>query len=349
MRSVTALILAFHVALDHFRSATFRRLFLWTAAATGASVALLGIAQRVGLTRWMIDPGQRQNGQPFGPFNYHANAGSLLLLTLAAAVALAAAARVAGRPRPAAAASGLALLTAGGLLANTSRAAVVLMALLLAAVLVAAWRLHRHLLPTPTRRAWRALALAALLAAGLLAASAAAMPGKWRALAAQIDIDNPRLLLARINAPIAADAGLFGYGPNTFSLVFPISPHFIPKLYSRYILTFHTPGTQVRIWSNAHNDLLQAIIEWGWVGGAVWTALALSTLAVGVRELNNLACPFLTRILLLGPVAGLLAVTAHCLVDFPFQVLCIQFYATCFAAFIWAHQPVWQLRLPGRR
>ncbi len=98
----------------------------------------------------------------------------------------------------------------------------------------------------------------------------------------------------------------------------------------------HVPGTRVSIWNRANNDLLQAIVEWGWLGAGLWLVMAGATVWMGMRKLANRAWPAGERIIWLGPLAALLAVMVHSLVDSPLQILAIQLYVVIFAAFVCA-------------
>jgi hypothetical protein len=352
MASFTVLFLVFHLVLDHCRGdvdvapsldvgrfaasagAAFRRRLLWTAALTGAAIAATGATQHLRL----ILAHQPIVATAFGPFHYHANASSFLLLTLTSGAGLAAFYFVSGRRLAALASALLALVVLTGILLNSTRAAdliVIIESLLfgIGSMLI----LHKISLHV-RRRSWIIVTCLLLVMVGIFAFTVWIMPGKWQLLIHQMLVVNPRTILWRIVAAMAGDAGALGYGPNTFSLLFPVSPHFNPRLYSLYILTFHTPGQQMSMWSNAHLDLLQAIVEWGWLGAAVWVAMTAATLAAALRELCNWNCPAATRLILLAPFAGLVALFLHSLMDFPLQLLVIQLYCTAFAAFIWSLQ-----------
>ena len=368
MLSFGVLFLVFHVALDHAQGVgaggnvngkfgpageTFRRALAWVAAGTGASVAVLGILQRAGATDFLLSYMNPQEREPFGPFNYHVSAGVFLLLALPLAAVLAVRAWVSGKIRTGWIAGALAALILAGIFVDTARSAVV-MAVVLAAVLgIAIWRTLSRVMPDgphASRKWWwfTAAGVTAALVAGA-ALTAALMPAKWALLRRQLGWDSPRMILWRIDANMAWDAGVWGTGPGTFAVEFPGSPRLDRKLYKLWIVTYHTPGNRVSIWSHAHQDVLQAFIEWGYVGGLLWLALGATTVAAGWRACRrSTGGPASARLLALGALAAVLVVLAGGLFDFPLQVLVLQAYATCLAAVLWAEGGMSWKRLWGK-
>jgi hypothetical protein len=118
-------------------------------------------------------------------------------------------------------------------------------------------------------------------------------------------------------------AGWWGYGPGTFE------PVFNPKR--------STMGRQPQgIWAQAHSDILQTPVDYGWVGAAAWTILlggALVAAAWGARrrgrrpdegEILSMACGF-----------ALAGVSLHAFVDFPLQISSLQLYTVVIAGLAW--------------
>src|SRR5207245_10617900 len=104
------------------------------------------------------------------------------------------------------------------------------------------------------------------------------------------------------------DARLFGFGPATFRVVFPT-----------YNIgsTNQAPGT----WRFLHEDYLQTLLEWGWLGSSLWALLFFGGLAVAIRSYKRYATrEWIPRRRVLQPLAmvALMGVALHALVDFPF-------------------------------
>jgi len=332
MESVTALFGAFWMGSDLFKSARLRRRFLWTLSISGASVAVLGILQHAGVSTFLLDWMSPHEGQPFGPFNYHGNAGAFLLMGLAAGLGLAAAAFAGGRRRAAMLAGLAVLVTLAGICMSTSRTAVVLALVMMPALASAAWRMFAPALARPAQHARK---IGWGITGGLLLAAGMAffcMPGKWRLLLEQLSGEHGRYVVWRIGAGMAKDAGWFGLGPATFGLMLPLTPRFEPELFRLAIVTYQVPGDRVSMWVHAHNDLLQAFVEWGWIGGMLWTVAAAMAVRKGIQAVWRRGAPAMERVELAGAFAGLSVVMLQSLVDFPFGVLALQLPAVLCAA-----------------
>jgi O-antigen ligase len=111
------------------------------------------------------------------------------------------------------------------------------------------------------------------------------------------------------------DAGWHGFGPGTFSLVFP-----------------HYTGDQASlipgIWRYAHDDYLETLLEWGWVASIFWAVIffgAMAQLFNQWRRRRDLSTS--DRVLAFTSVLALAGVAAHAFVDFPLQIASIQLYA----------------------
>jgi O-antigen ligase len=127
-------------------------------------------------------------------------------------------------------------------------------------------------------------------------------------------------------------SGWWGFGPGTFSLVFP---------FFTYDVAHEIPG----VWNQAHQDYLQTLVEWGWFGGGLWLIL------IGVGLLRA-AWLLLARrgeigdggLFLVAALLSLAGVLVHAAVDFPLQIASLRLYATCALGFCWGIS----LAEPGR-
>jgi O-antigen ligase len=87
-----------------------------------------------------------------------------------------------------------------------------------------------------------------------------------------------------------------------------------------------------------HEDYLQTILEWGWVGGSLWALLLFGGIVVGIRSYNKYArLDWTPRRRLLQPlvVMALIGVALHALIDFPLQIASIQLYVATYLGLCW--------------
>ena len=120
-------------------------------------------------------------------------------------------------------------------------------------------------------------------------------------------------------------------------MLLPRSPLLNNAFYSRWIIQGHTPGTAISMWSQAHEDYLQTLVEFGWTGG-----LAAGTLLFGgivrlcrtVRQ-DRSRPPRPATLVYVGVTAALLAVALHSTFDFPLQVVSLQLYVAVYLGIAW--------------
>jgi hypothetical protein len=218
-----------------------------------------------------------------------------------------------------------ALVTAACGFINTSRAGNVICALILIGMI--GWIVSARLRGLRSRRLLTAF-IGVLLLAGATAVLAASF-GASRTLlrwerAWDTLFDNSRYQVYEVLVSSAIPAsGWWGHGPGTFVRVFNIHRD----------LT----GSSVQgWWINAHSDILQTPVDYGWAGAAAWTVIiggALIVAAIGAgrsglrpteSEILSMACAF-----------ALAGVSLHAFVDFPLQIASLQLYATVIAGLAW--------------
>jgi O-antigen ligase len=225
------------------------------------------------------------------------------------------------------------LITIAAVLANTSR-----MAQLVALVLLVAICVQFRQLLLRKLSGGKGVALAGALAIGLaLIAFAQASHfeqslKRWRIESEHIPND-ARWQASRIALRTLPDAGLFGFGPGTFRVVFPI--------YNRRG-SDQVPGT----WRFLHEDYLQTLLEWGWVGGILWALLFFGGITVSIRYYKEHARREWTprrRILQPLVIIALIGVALNALVDFPGQIESIQLYVATYLGFCWGSR-LWHER-----
>jgi len=297
----------------------------------GGSIAFLGLLQKATgaqMIFWQPPPPPEVGVTTFfSTYYYHGNAGAFLNLVwpLSAGLVIR---TFTNRSHPwmRAISVTLFIVTIAGVLANTSRMTQVVALLLLVAVCVRFGRTLLRNLSGAQRSVAFAGALAILLA--LIAVARAThleQPlNRWQSLSGEIPND-ARWRACRIGAGALPDAGFFGFGPGSFRVVFPA-----------YNIR---SATQVEgTWRFLHQDYLQTLLEWGWLGSTLWALTFLGGIIVGIRsyrEHGRLEWTPRRRVLQPLAVIALLGVAVHALVDFPLQIESIHLYVATYLGLCW--------------
>jgi hypothetical protein len=305
----------------------------------GGSIAFLGLLQKATgaqMIFWQAAPPPEFGVTTFfATYFYHANAGAYLNLVwpLSAGLVIR---EFTYRSHPGMRAlwTSILILTIAGVVANTSRMAqlVALVLLLLIGLLCGPALLRK--LSGARKNVAIAGGLAIVLALIALAqAIHLEQPlSRWRSADGRIAAD------ARWHASLVAlcalpHAGFFGFGPGTFRVVFP-----------GYNIAADKPVAGS--WRFLHEDYLQTVLEWGWLGSSVWALLFFGGIAVAIRSYKRHATGEWTpRRRLLQPLAmiALLGVALHAVVDFPFQIESIQLYVATYLGISWGSS-LWHQR-----
>ena len=165
------------------------------------------------------------------------------------------------------------ILTIAGVLANTSRMAQLVAVVLLLAICVQFGPVLVRKLFGTEKSVALAGALAIVLALVALAqATHFDQPlTRWRSESQRIPND-ARWQACHVALAALPHAGLFGFGPGTFRVVFPT--------YNIGSVN-QVPGT----WRFLHEDYLQTLLEWGWMGSTLWGLLFFGGITVGYSQL----------------------------------------------------------------
>ncbi len=306
----------------------------------GGSIAFLGLLQKATgaqMIFWQPPPPPEYGVTTFfATYFYHGNAGAFLNLVwplIAGLVNRAFTSR--SQPGMRALWTIVFIITIGGVVANTSRMAQVVALVLL---IIIGLRFGPGLLrrvPGAQKSVAIAGALAFILALIALAqATHLEQPlTRWQSVSEQIPAD-ARWQASRVALGALPGAGVFGFGPGTFRVVFPGyntgSGHAVP-------------GS----WRFLHEDYLQTLLEWGWLGSSLWALLFFGGIAVGILSYNRYAMrDWMPRRRVMQPLAtlALAGVAMHALVDFPFQIESIQLYVAtylgvCWGSSLWYDKP----------
>ena len=296
----------------------------------GGSIAFLGLLQKATGTLmifWLPPPPYPVRVTTFfATYYYHGNAGAFLNLVWPLSAGLVIRAFASGsHPWMRAMWTSVFLVTIAAVLANTSR-----MAQLVALVLLVALCVQFGALLLRKLSAGKSVTLAGALAIGLaLIAFAQASHfeqalKRWQLRSEHIPND-ARWQVSRIAMRALPDAGLFGFGPGAFRVVFP---------------TYNRTGSAqvVGTWRFLHQDYLQTLLEWGWFGGILWALLFFGGIVVGIRSYKEYAQREWTprrRVLQPLVIIALIGVALHALVDFPLQIESIQLYVATYLGLCW--------------
>jgi hypothetical protein len=311
-------------------------------ALAGGSIALLGLLQKATGARmifWQQPPPEEVRVTTFfATYFYHGNAGAFLNLVWPLTAGLVIRAFTSGfHPWLRAIWISLFILTMAAVLANTSR-----MAQLVALLLVVAICLHfRPVLLHKLSGTGKSVALAGALAIVLaLIAFARASHfeqplNRWQLAGAHIPND-ARWQASRVAISALPAAGFLGFGPGTFRVVFPTY-----NMSARN----QAPGT----WRFLHEDYLQTVLEWGWIGSGLWALLFFGGIVVGIRSYKRHAGKeWRPRRRVLQPMVltALIGVALHAVVDFPIQIESIQLYVAsylgiCWGSMLWTDRGSW--------
>jgi hypothetical protein len=335
------LLLVILFVIDHSRDDGFVLRLWWVIAIAGGSLALLGLLQKAtGAEMIFWQPRPRTGGSMFfATFYYHANAGAFLNLVLPLTTGLAL--RAFSRPASAGMrATGLTIfiLNLGAIAANTSRMAQLIALVILVALV---WQLGPGVWYIVSRaRRNTALAGAAailFLVFALAQASHLEHPlSRWQSLTEQLPKD-ARWVAAKAAVHALPDAGLVGFGPGTFRVVFPL-----------YNSALDRPAQSS--WRFLHQDYLQTLLEWGWIGSGLWAFLFFGGIAFAIGNVRKRETrDWSPRRRLILPLAAIAlgGVALHALVDFPLQIASIQLYVATYLGLCWGSGEWSEVR--GRR
>lgn len=345
MVHVTAVLLALLMLCDFAQLPRWRRGFLKALAAAGASIAIYGLGAKAGIVSPMFNvPGDPAS--VFGSFVYHGVAGAYLNLAIPAQIGLAILYfGESGRKTKGLFWTASAMITIIAVMVNISRGAALICVgeLALLAVLLI-WNIRRdaRFRAAIIRWQWLISAGAALLLLGVIYAVGHNLP-RWEKFHGDFSLHgNSRLLAWRVGWGMVTTHPLFGSGPGSFKIRFPLSHHMIQALYSHWIVSFYNPGHRISRWSYVSNDYLQTLIQWGSAGFIVWGVLVLGAFRPVERLTNRdtSAAPAYSRDNLLISCArvALLGVFIHALFDYPLEITALELDVAFYLALNWAPQ-----------
>jgi hypothetical protein len=328
MLLVTGLIGAFWIANDLAASSRWQTRTWWVISLTGISLVVLGLAQRfTGARAIFWDPTADTGSTFFATYRYHGNAGAFLnmVLPLIAAQAVLTCLR-----RYSHASMTFwciaALTTAACTFINVSKAAMAVAAFILA--IQACQQSNQFLIEfrnwSKSKLTIIGIVFVVLLLGLIWAFGFDESLTRWIELTSSGTVTSRWLVDQTIFRNALPASGWWGFGPGTFQITFPF---FTPTMGDRL----------AGIWQNAHQDYLQTLMEWGYLGSAGWAALLFGGLGMAtVRHLRerrswNSEVQLFSSACILSTGGVLL----HALVDFPLQIPSLQLYTAVLLGFVW--------------
>lgn len=330
MLLITGIMAAFFVACDQMSSARGRSRLWLVLALVGISIVLLGLAQNLTRARaifWVW--GEKTESTFFATYRYHGNAGAFINLVIPLVLTRTVLALKRSENHLVRAFWCISsFLVVAAAFINVSRAAMAV-AIFLCAIaalwLLLDWRGERRV-----SRPWEPfVGVAAVALAIVILASSFGVERshkKWSRNADDL-VQNTRYqvydVIWKYTLPVS---GWKGLGPGTFELAFPLSAK-------------ESKNKEVRrwYWKYAHQDYLQTLVEWGWLGATLWGALLGGGLLYGLLRLAKVYKSFLLedRLFLGASCLALVGICLHAMVDFPLQIASLQLFAAMACAVVW--------------
>jgi O-Antigen ligase len=303
----------------------------WSIGLAGASIALLGLIQKATgaeLPFWEM----RDRGEPpvttfFASYYYHGNAGAFLNLALPAILGLAFRyATRRGNPIARALWVSLSLLAVVAVISNTSRMGqFIAVVIALTVLILAAGKFFGRVRHLELKTVLLALLVGAVAIWAVTRVSHLDRSlGRWDNAERSVTQD-ARWVVDEVALHTLPEAGALGFGPGTFSVVFPFFNQ--------------SEEGAAGEWLFLHNDYLQTLMEWGWLGGSLAFLICGCAMVVALWSLTNkrASASWSSRRRQFLPLAviALVGVGLHAAVDFPLQISSIQLYAAIYLGICW--------------
>lgn len=329
MWRISVLIGVVWMASDLARNKTWLKRLLAAVVLAGCSIALFGLVQKCLNMPSFFWEGKKYGPSVFATYRNDSNAGAYLNLAVPLAMGFLLITVSRGKKHFLRTFWLVVLiLLLGASIVHTSRAATIITGLLVLAFL--AWRrnfffwLFGRTSKLPLMGGFAAFLIAlvvVVLAVGMKFSVQSWM--HWE--------DTTNAAFGRVPAygawlRMILPAGWFGFGPGTFQAV---APPYSPVY----------PSSELQVWWRyAHEDYLQTIIEWGYIGAVLWAVFFGGALWWGYRRLRQDNGNSLTEKTLMGCVwLALLGVLIHAFVDFPLQIGSIQYDVALFLGILWSN------------
>ena len=318
---ITGLFCAFWVVSDLSTRDRWRRRFWWGLSLTGLSIVVLGLMQRFSdapgiFWRTDLDCGRTF----FATYRYHANAGSFIniIVPLVAAQSVCAFRKDSSHVAKAFWLLALLVVLVSAVI-NVSRAATVITVGIVAAFcLLELYQLIRWRRHTVSKRM---LFVGMVLILGGVATLVWLIGFNeaykhWTEFGNSLATNGRFIVYDTIEHSVLPASGWWGFGPATFELVFPFFTNQLGIAIQGY-------------WEYAHQDYLQCLTEWGFIGATIWCLFFANTIIRAAWKLvRQDSLDTRARRCGIGCLLALASVLAHSTVDFPMQIASLQLYVS---------------------
>ena len=325
MVATTLLLGSFALLCDLLGHANTRRFILLSAAVSGTLVSVVGVVLKIvgePLMQYVWRPPDI-DWNDFAFYRYHGNAGAFLNLAWPLILVFT---RRAYTPTFGYARKIVCTLAsaacASALFLNASKAALVI------GLLILPWPFLTRLLRMK-RKAFIILAAVFLLlvVGGVVLSSLLAKEAAFQRLTNASEVSasfDGRIAAYQQYLNTVPEVGAFGIGPGLFQAAFPY----------QFSVTRNV-GAAVRDY--AHEDYLQTVLEWGWLGTIWWTVLVAGGLyrAIWTYQQRDRFPSKTERHLVLAGILGVCGTLAQALLDFPLQVVSVRLFFLVLLALCW--------------
>jgi O-antigen ligase len=343
MLNDSAMLGAICFACDLAQRSVWRTRIWWTVALNGIVLMVWGLGMKifgVHITSY-YDPTD-VGLDSFAFYFYHGNAGAYinLILPLVGGLAILAFIRRDAEAQRALWLPGLLICVASSVASLSKGGMAIALGLVIA---LAVWfvRLNADRERLALSRAQRAILIIGALAVlgAMLSLGGTGAAERWSALGTATGKDasvTERLLMCQVCFHMMGDSGFWGFGPGNFMICFP---HYCA----------FTGDALAGIWVYAHEDYLQTIVEWGYVGALFFGVIFFGGIWTAWRRLYGAALSEEDTVLLTAVLLALGGVAIHALFDFPLQIASIQLYAATYVGICWGSPGIAGPSAPARR
>lgn len=348
MIRLSALLPSLLAIMDLAQRTRWVKRFQWSMATAGATLSALGIWQKLAYQPLRIWPVEHVSSYTFATFWYHGNAAAFLNTTWPLTLGASACAFLFGSSHVLRSIwIGAFLMILSGLAVNVSKAGhAIAVLIVLATVGLSLLRLRTILV----KYGWKQVTAASgigitILLWLLMQLDNSETIKRWKQFLDREKWDL-RFEVAGQCLDMLPDTGWFGSGPGTFAAT------------HHHYLQQHSLDSSLG-WKYAHNDYLQAAVEWGLPGSLAWLIIWGSAAAAGTAQIWRLIKPAfvqtkrrsrqsrerwrrskeaLLQVLMISATGSLATLLLHAAIDFPLQIYATQIYGLFLAGMLLANQ-----------
>jgi O-Antigen ligase len=323
---VTGLLGAFCISVDLSANSIWLMRFWKGAALVGLSVVFLGLAQRftnAPAIFWNIY--ENDGLYFFSVFRYHANAGAFIniVVPLTAPLAVLSVTERWWQGERILWIVGT-LISCAAAFINASKAAMVITAAMILCSLSWGWIMFSRTrrFSTPLSRFFMIIAILATLGVLVGSFGTELSLSRWRSFKG-LSLQHDRGLTYQVVwKKLVPRTGVLGSGPGSFETAFAT------------VIEAEDLPVKGR-WDMAHNDYLQTLSDWGWLGLTAFMAILGGAFLKGIKTASSMRLGLNHNMLGFGGAMAVAGVLIHACVDFPLQIASIQLVVAMVSGMLW--------------